>query len=363
MMVWLALGDFAIQKLFPPQGGGVGVAKFARYFDYGRSTEGKLSTLVDPRGSDLDDPIIKAGWLEPTVWASLPTQPEQGDELLVAGYGMSFNNQLCEAAADLHGKMTLRLIAGPAAPPSHSYRAWELDEAGGEADVAVFGVLASSVKRMRNLSGLTWTYEHPAPFTYPIYRLEHDGLERIDPLIRTETDFREAFLERNLKWHRFSVQMRRHDDSFRSAIFFGSPADQSAIVRLTRRAYAVKVDEKAERGLRLPKAGFDPASEEMQVLARLIGAFAEGSRARGQLPVVALYEDRGYHGQLKRALEQPLAESSVSVLASSDWIAEGDLTAFVGDGHFTPEVNHLLAGRLLEIIEQDGRDVLADVGE
>lgn len=60
-------------------------------------------------------------------------------------------------------------------------------------DVAVLGILSSSVPALAALSNRTWMFEQPAPFTYPVFRPDaQGGLKRIDPLVRSEADLREV---------------------------------------------------------------------------------------------------------------------------------------------------------------------------
>lgn len=355
-LAWLVAADLAIGFVFPfPQEPGAHAGKLARYFEYGRSIEGKLSRMVHPLDETLDDPVVEAGWLDPDDWKSLPSEPDlsKNHDLLVSGYGMSFNNQLLQAMADVDGKVTLRLVAGPAAPPSHSFRAWELDEEGKKSDVAVFGVLASSVKRMQNLSGMTWTYDHPAPFTYPRYSIGADGeLVREDPSLQSLKAFRSAFLQQGGAWQTFKDQLRIGDESYDSLVFAGNRSDDSSLLRLTRRAWANAEDSKADEGIHKPGEGFDPGSDAIRCLKEMLTRFAEGCEAQGRRPVVALFNDRGYGADLDGVLVPFLKEKNISFLSSTSVASSDDPTKLLGDGHFTHEVNREMGTILASLIRE-----------
>ena len=67
---------------------------------------------------------------------------------------MSFTNDVGKAMQQIEPQITIRKIDGPTAPPNHSFTAYSLDRKNHDADVVIWGILASSVQgldaRLRN---------------------------------------------------------------------------------------------------------------------------------------------------------------------------------------------------------------------
>ena len=143
-----------------------------RYFDYGRSIEGKLRRYVGS-SPDQDAEIMSAGWLND---CDVPTMARPG-KLMFDIYGMSFSNNIADRLEQLDPSLASQRFAGPAAPPNHSYACFARRARMGldRAPIQILGILASSIPRMETLSGLTTSFEAPQPFTYPRYSLTPDG--------------------------------------------------------------------------------------------------------------------------------------------------------------------------------------------
>ena len=79
VVAWIALADWVIGAALRP--GSTRTPDLQRYFEYGRSVEGKLTLmLAGLRG----DKILNAGWLDERLLQQLPSAPESGADLLVA---------------------------------------------------------------------------------------------------------------------------------------------------------------------------------------------------------------------------------------------------------------------------------------
>ena len=239
LLAWLIMIDIAVSLAFGPSANRGHAPDLTRYFEYGRSVEGKLARKMaeDPsRGGN----ILSAGWIDHEQLKQLPDRPHEGANLLVAAYGQSFTLNAANAAAKMDTRVTIRPFGGPGAPPSHSYAAYLADAPYRKADVVVFGVLSSTIGLMGSLSGLFSNFESPAPFTYPRYRLTGDRLSAELPLIRSETEFRAAFLRRSGTWQQFKAQLEQSDRGYDAFTFEESVADSSSIVRLLRRGWVVQ---------------------------------------------------------------------------------------------------------------------------
>lgn len=316
----------------------------AQYFGFGTSIESKLRRMVT--GSDSTSaPVALAGWLEPFNAGNAPLAARPGGRL-VAAYGQSFTFQVVEPMALMDSTLTLRTRGGPASPPSHGYALWTGERRQVHADVAILGVLASSVRGIDATSAAGWQFESPSPYTYPRYRVSADGaLAESPPLLRSLADLRAALAD-PVRWRAWEAQVARDDAWYDPLLWRASWLDRSALARLLRRAWA-------QRGQRLHLAtlhdrrGFRADAEQVRVLRALAGSFVEGCRADGTLPVVLLLEDAGYGDHLSRALGPELDRRGAVWMGTHRFADAGNPMNLKGDGHFIPELNQLLAAELL----------------
>lgn len=351
---FLVLFDIAVNLLFPyPANPRAKPGKLNLYFDYGRSIEGKIRRQVG--ATDESTALLAlAGWLDSENWSEnhpgQPVRPDPGEELLIATYGMSFSNQVSRAMETINPNITLRLIAGPAAPPNHSFAAYQLDRGHHEADVVILGVLASSVKGLSAISGMTWGAEVPAAFTFPKYGMENGELKAIEPKIQSIEQLRVAVKDEE-KWQAFVDQMRNHDRFFNSFLFEENWTDYSAIIRMIRRSWGQKHQVGLTNEIHT-SAGFNQDLPDIQVLPVMVQEFAETAQADGKLPIVLLFNDRGYDDHLFEYLQPTLEANSIPFVSTHRIAPATDLKNFKGDGHFTKHANQLIAQEVLEIIEQ-----------
>jgi len=354
LLFWLIIADVAINLLFPfPRSIQQTPNSLERYFDYGRSIEGKLKRMVSqPTPSNQN--ILAAGWIESESWQSLPTTTQAGDDLLVSVYGMSFSDNIASYLTELDNKITLRSLGAPAAPASHSLATFTADTPGKNADVAVIGVLASSIKRIHSVSGSNWSYENPTPYTYPYYSLnEQNQLTTIEPAIKTADQFRQAITEQNEDWEKLQQQMREYDSPFSSFVFDSNISDRSALIRLIRRGWANRTISQTGSRLHHPQKGFNLQSSEIRTLKAILTEFTNQANSAQQKPVIILISDRGYVDHLYEALANHLNTLDVAVLNTHEIVPADDPTNFIPDGHFTPENDRKLAQALQEIIRRE----------
>lgn len=348
-VAWLAAIDIALSF-------GLGLlaarqpdSSLVRYFDYGRSIEGKLirATALAP-----DSPrtlVLRAGWLDPREWAGQPTARRSGTDLLVSVYGQSFSGNVAGAMARLDGHVTLRGFGGPAAPLDHSYAAYRLDtpvrKPGG---VVVVGILASAVPRIGSMSGLSSTFENPAPFTYPFYAIDGGRLTAEAPAITTAADFRSAFLGRTPAWQRMKEQLARHDRGFDRVAFDASPLDGSNFFKLLRRGWLAHSDG-YRAGMYLGSR-FDPASLPVQTMKAILQQWGRDARERGERLVVLLEQDQGFGDNLAFALKDTLDAAGIEYISSHTLFSSSDPHNFIPDGHYTAEANGKLAEALRALL-------------
>ena len=352
--LWILLLDVAANWLFPlPEQTGQTPNALTRYFHYGRSIEGKLDRFVGDT-VETSDPIIASGWLDPRQWESLPTKPQEGNDLLFASYGMSFTSDVSDALIALDKDITLRSIGGPSSPPNHSFAAYLADDEGRNADVVMFGILASSVKRLGSLSGTSWTYEHPAPYTYPYYWLNAQGqLEAVDPVIDTAEEFVAAYRQKDENWQQLRAQMQRYDRTFDALVFNRNFSDRSALMRLLRRGWANHVRSRNETEIFTPGQGFDTEAAEIQTLKAILSEFVSTAKDNGQTPIILLLQDQGYEDSLYRALGSHINSLDTLMLSTHSIAPAEDPTNFIEDGHFTPAANRKIAQELQALIRTE----------
>jgi len=317
------------------------------YFDYGRSIEGKLRRLVGET-SALDAPIVKAGWLSSECDTEQLLPP---DKLGIDVYGMSFTNKIADEVERLNPGIVIRRFAGPGAPPNHSYacflRRFEANRT--LAPVQILGVLASSVRRMETISGLTTSFEGPTPFTYPRYSLTKTGyLEGHMPTITSEDDLRFALADPR-KWSEFEGDLAVNDYFYSRSTFNSDFLDHSVIARMIRRAWGQRVVNDRTNALR-PTEGFSGAPDIMPVLRAILVDFARKARRRGTRPLVILIEDRGYGGTVSAPTIPTLRANGIEFISTSSIVAPSDSGNFVADGHFTSTAFAKIAQAVLKLV-------------
>lgn len=350
IVLFLVMFDVAINLRFPypsdPQATSPG--QLNTYFEYGRSVEGKLTRMLGAT-DESSVPLAQAGWLDLESWKklNLPVSRPPGKDLLVAMYGMSFSHHVGEVMEAMDSKLAVRLIGGPAAPPNHSFAAYNIDRGNHQADVVVLGVLASSVKALRTMNGMTWQFEGPAPYTYPRYFLDGGKLKAVWPKVQSLAQFRAAFHDKQ-QWDAFVNQMQQHDGFYNSFLFDHNWLDNSVLVRMMRRAFAQRHQMTIGNEV-YSSAGFN-AESDISVLRAMVSEFAATAKQDGKLPVVLVINDRGYDDDLFQVLKPTLEKNSIPYVSTHSIAPATDVRNFIGDGHFIESANKSIATAVLKLI-------------
>jgi hypothetical protein len=340
----LSLGaiDLGISRLFPmPEAADQEPSAMARYFDYGRSIGGKLDRVLGAT-ADKAGPLANVGWLTPEILDSpdLPSRPSPGKRL-VAFYGMSFTNKIAEAMVLQDPNLEARMVAAPAAPPSYTYAAYQADRNHQKADVVVLGILSQSIAAMNSTNGATWMFEGPSPYTFPKYSVANGKLQSIAPTITTPQEMRDA-LHNPARWADYQTELATHDRFYAPWVYDSNIADNSALLRLVRRATA----KARQRGLMdqvySKTNGFtDPKINE--TLKVMVLEFAATAKADGKQPIVMIINARGYADDAYKLLQPTLDQAQIPYLSTHSIADPADTTVFIPDGHFTPEITQKLA--------------------
>ncbi len=348
----LALLDVAVAgALGLLQGRGGAGAKLVQFFDYGFSVPGKLKNWVAHPGTPGN--LFDVAWRDAMMRKSAkrfagedPARPE------IRGYSMSFVNHVLEAANKLDPNLVVDLHAGPAAPPNATF-AMFLDDRPNrrKGDVAVFGILSSSVPGMATLSNQTWMFEQPSPFTYPVFLpAAGGGLTRIEPLVESAAQERAILQAPSSFTARAWRGQLRDVDAFYMPETFGLPwLDISPFARLVRRSVAVKsIAATKERLLADPDGAHLPYGE---ILRRMVGEFARIARQDGQIPVVVLVQVQG-KPDLAALLRPTLTAERIRYVATVDDQDPTDPEAYTSDGHYRPAIRVRFGQAFLKVIGQ-----------
>jgi hypothetical protein len=318
-----------------------------RYFDYGRSIEGKLRREVGST-PEQDAAIVKAGWLANDCDIATSTPP---GKFTFDIYGMSFSNRIARQMVRLDPGLASQSFAGPAAPPNHSYACFvrRAEAKLNRAPIQIFGILASSVPRMETISGLTTSFEAPEPFTYPRYSLARDGrIVGYSPSINTPEDLR-VVLANPAKWRAFLDELAAHDAFYAPRVFQADVFDYSVLTRMIRRAWGQRVLRDRTTALRAAD-GFSGAPDIAPVLRAMLIDFANRARTAGEHPIVILIEDQGYGGTLSAIAAPALQANHIDFVITSMIISPDDASNFLADGHFTPLANEKIAQAVLDLL-------------
>lgn len=354
-LVWLIVIDVGVNIAFGEGSLARQPSALSRYFEYGRSIEGKLMRIVvaDPNNGGQ---MLSTGWIDHEYLSAKPVRAQAGHDMLMAVYGQSFALNAAHEAARVDSRITIRGIGGPGAPPSHSYAAYKQDAPLRKADVVVFGVLSSTVPLMGSMSGLVWMFESPAPYTFPRYRVSADQLTEELPVIRSEAEFRQAFSQRSAKWQEFKEQLRRSDRGYDRFTFDASLADASSVVRMVRRGWVAHAQPYTD-GVYDPVTGFNADAEEVQALRMLLVDLRQRTCERGERLVVLLLHTRGHSDHLHRALEGTLTQAKVDYISTSAIFSADDPKNFRPDSHYIDAANTALSEALVALV-RDGKSVV-----
>lgn len=304
------------------------------YFEYGRSVPGKLARWQETPGTQGN--LFKTAWLSQKLPESQALFEAETDTTpIIRSYGMSFVRRIMKEALQQDPTLRWDSHAGPGASPNYTYTFFHEDRANRRpGDIVVLGLLSSSVPGMAALSNQTWNFDQPAPFTYPVYWPEGDGLRAVTPVIQSVEEVGDP--ARADAWQ---AQLAKEDGFYSRKTFGATMLDRSPFLRLVRRSLASAHIQTAER--RILTEGAYPYDE---VLRRMVRIFARVAREDGQFPVVMIIQGRGAgDADILAQVQDTLKADAIPYLATAEHIDPRNPAVFVADGHFTAEVDKELA--------------------
>jgi hypothetical protein len=180
VLLWLIALDVAASLAFayPNDPRDLSPSRWALYFDYGRSMEGRLrrATRADP---EQTAPITLSGWYQPLVAAVRPAKVANGTT--VHFYGMSHAVRLADALQATSTTLTARSVAAPGATANWAFGAFRRDTGRRSGDVAVLAFMSTTLPMITTMSPMTWNSSFAMPYTADRYRLRDGELVATRP--------------------------------------------------------------------------------------------------------------------------------------------------------------------------------------
>lgn len=345
--VWLILLDLgaSLAFAFPKDPRDLTPSRWALYFDYGRSMEGRLrrGTRPDP---DQTAPITLAGWYRPLVSTDHPDKGSDG--IKVHFYGMSHSVRLADALQQSSSALSARTVAAPGATANWALGAFRRDQGRRAGDVAVLAIMSSTLPMITTMSALTWNTSFAMPYTADRYRLVDGRLVATPPPFDSFEGYVAAFDDKR-RWAEAKRTLAANDTFFDPWLIDETVLDHSSLVRIVRRAWAQKRD-RVLRAQSLNESGFDPESEAVRLANAVVADFAQRARREGVTPVIYIVNNYGYGDQLFRALQPALRGHQIAFLNSAAIIDPNVAGSYLPDTHFTDAADRRLSQALERVI-------------
>jgi len=353
IIFYLAVIDISIGLLlpYPNNPSNVAVSPLRRYFEYGRSVEGKLDRMTGH--SDQESaPIVGAGWLGGKRFLERSNKHSGQTDVLVDVYGMSHVHLLGKAMSECDRNYVVRDVTAPGAPANWAFAAYQLEKDRHAADVVILGIMTDGVPLISSTAGTTMVFDMSYPYTYPRFILKGDEPCPIYPPFTTAAGYREYFYDDH-KWAQYRQWLSKYDKFYAPLLFRRTVLDRSCLVRLLRRAYAETLRRSHIRAVYTDK-GFNPNSEEAIVLKRIVTEFARSARRKNTIPVIYLVNTPGRSDHLFRLLKPVLDAENIPYLSTHIICPPDNPLIFLPENtHFIPKKDKELAEEMIKIIEKE----------
>lgn len=348
-LAWLLLGFFlallafevaiaaflAMQKDYIPAGSSI-----ARYLNYGISTQEKLDLAVGIDGQEAK-PLIRAGWISTELYQ--PSKNWTDKDTRIVFYGSSFTNRIARKINNIDPEIGTLTRAGPGAPLNHSYALFSADPYREKASHIVVGLLSSSIPYMQGFTGLGYSFENPAPYTYPQYSMTDGKFKKRILPINDRDEFISSYRKNSPKWKAHLEQIKAHDPFWNTFTFNKSWMDQSAIIRFLRRYWSSRIIRLTKANIFTPKDGYNLNNSSIEAIPEIFSRMKTASNATGQKLIVVLLHSSGEPGHLDNWLGDKLRTIGITVISSTDLFSSTDFSNFESDGHYLPQHDKELA--------------------
>lgn len=352
VLAWTIIGliliDIAINAAlaYPSDPRFLSPSRLQLYFEYGRSSEGKLTRMTRCDVSKTA-PITLAGWYSPLQIEQLPSSQTRP---VVTFYGMSHTVRLARAFSRKSDHYSTRVVGAPGATGNWSFGAFLRDRGGGTSRVAVLGLMSVSTAMINSVASMDWSIDGGMPYTADRFIVTDHGLKAIAPPFVSFEDFCNTFTD-SQKWLAAKDRLKQTDQLYNEFVMDANALDKSALFRLLRRAYGLRFISRA-RQTSLSKTGYFLNSEQVKTSRAIVRQFAAEARRGGIIPVVYLVNNLGYSDILFQSLRSALESDNIPYLSSSLLANPSDPRNYLADSHFTDEVDDKLASELERIIDR-----------
>jgi hypothetical protein len=347
--------DIAINLMFayPTDPRNTNPSYLQTYFEYGRSSEGKLERMTR-HTAEKSAPILAFGWLDSESYFSLPNKPLKNNQILVSVYGMSHTKALGEAISKCNRNFIIREITAPGAPPNWSFATYRFEKNRHQADVVILGIMTDSVPLISSTSGATSYFDMSYPYTFPRYLMKGNSLHPIYPPFFTADGYRDYFFN-DKKWSEYREWLSKYDKYYDPTLFRKTMIDKSSLIRLLRRAYSETV--RRERITKVyTNQGFNVKSEEIAVLHEMVKDFAQTAKENNSIPVIYLVNNLGRGDHLYKVLKPVLEANNIPYLSTHIICPPNDPRLFLSmNSHFILSKDIELAQEMIKIIEKELR--------
>lgn len=346
-ILWLVALDVLINIAFayPADPKVLNPSQMQLYFEYGRSTEGKLARMTRP-DREATAPITLSGWYEPLV----VTPSSRPNTTVVSFYGMSHSMRLAAAVDRTSSDYSARTIGAPGATTNWSYGAFLRDTGRKQGRVAVLGIMSANLPMITTMSAMTWNVSFPMPYTEDRYVVRQNGqLGVIHPPYSSFESYVAAFSDPK-SWEKARASFAANDPMFDPFLMDRTILDQSSLFRLLRRAYGQQLERDMRTSI-IKDGGFDPKAEQVQVANAIVRDFAAAARRDGIVPVIFIVNNFGASDHMYQALRGTLEADHIPYLSSHTVVSPSDPRGYLPDSHFTDENDDKLAAALVEVIE------------
>lgn len=321
------------------------------YFDYGRSVEGKLQGMTRPTAEE-SAPRVSGGWLKSDKYLTLPSKTENENQLLVALYGMSHTQELWRAISKTDKRFLIRGFMAAGATPNWSYAAYEFDRGRHKADIVVLGILTDSVPPITSTTGMTAFFDSSFPYTFPRYVVTDRKLKVAHPPFYNANEYIDHFYDKS-KWVLYRKWLKKHDKYYDPLLFKKSIFDNSAFLRLLRRAYSERHKQKLKSSV-YTKTGFIEQSEEILILRKIVASFAESARNDNIIPVIYIVNSKGTSDHLFKILKPILNKYNIPHLSTHIICPPDDPHVYLSvNSHFIPSKDMELAAAMIDIFQNE----------
>jgi hypothetical protein len=357
IFAYLALMDISINVLFkyPKNPGNISPSAVKQFFEYGRSTEGKLKRMTR-RSRDESAPIASVGWLENPLNGVISKEGERSDHPVIRVVGMSHAGLLAGDMAKADSSLIIRNIGAPGAVPTWAYAAYLADLKKGHSDAVVLAVMTWGIPFISATSGATDHFDAVYPYTFPRFYFENGALKSVPPPFVSFQEYQECFFN-PAKWKDYIEWLRKYDKYYDPLLFRRTFLDGSSLFRMLRRAYAYSTRRKKEAEVFNMKSGYNQESEEVRIFKAVILEFQAVAKKNDSIPIIYIVNDVNKGDYLFRLLEPILSSHKILYLSTHEICPPDDPRCFLPDSHFIPSKNMELARAMIKIIKDNIRPV------